>query len=464
MAAPMKRKCDESGTNVSPPKEEFLVKKQSTDCQIFLSWCDKEGIFKNPKVTVRRQGSCAQCGMIALDDISKGEILFTIPRSVLLHPGTCSPILAQRLEQDADTLETDSGWVPLILAVMYEYTNPSTKWRPYLDLFPDYTELDQPMFWDRSFMEQELRGTGIPEAVQRDLRNIDSDYRDTALPFIKKNTDLFSEEKHNLDLYKRTVSFIMAYSFHESSDYDEDDDDSDDDDDYPPMMVPLADALNHIAKNNAHLKFGKENLRMVAIKDIKKGNEVFNTYGQTANWQLLHMYGFAEQYPENVYDTVDIPHRYLLEEAQSHEAFSATLDKRWEFLKGVEAVSDDGAFVVSVDGVLTDEEIFLALTILTLDQDTFDNLGPDDCPSAVDDSFTNAELCNLPETWRRLLTGAAKRTLKAFNDHHAKDTSSELPEPEELAKLSTRARYSLFVRIGQRKILERLVDFCRITW
>lgn len=65
----------------------------------------------------------------------------------------------------------------------------------------------------------------------------------------------------------------MAYSFTESPDFDEDDDDSDDDDDeetHPPMMVPLADALNHIAKNNAQLKFGKESLRMVATEDIKK--------------------------------------------------------------------------------------------------------------------------------------------------------------------------------------------------
>ncbi|XP_787519.5 N-lysine methyltransferase setd6 [Strongylocentrotus purpuratus] len=466
MAAPMKRPCEESGTGISPSGEECLLKKQSTDCQMFLSWCEQEGIIQNSKVTVRRSGSCAQCGMIALDDISKGETLFTVPRSVLLHPATCSPVVAQRLEEDEDSLETESGWVPLILAVMYEHTNRSSRWRPYLDLFPDYSELDQPMFWDSNYMQPELRGTGIAEAVQRDLRNIDRDYHDVALPFIKKNADLFSEEKHNLDLYKRTVSFIMAYSFTESPDYDEDDDDSDDDDEetHPPMMVPLADALNHIAKNNAQLKFGKESLRMVATEDIKKGSEVFNTYGEIANWQLLHMYGFAEEYPENIYDTVDIPHRYLLEEARTHEAFSATMDERWKFLKELEAVSDDGGFVIGMDGVLAEDEVFMALKVITLDKETYDNLGPDDCPSPEEESFTNGELCNLPESWRGLLAGAANRTLKNFNDLHPKDTDAESSVPEELAKLSHRARYSLYVRMGQRKILERLVDFCRITW
>lgn len=36
------------------------------------------------------------------------------------------------------------------------------------------------------------------------------------------------------------------------------------------MMVPMADALNHVAKNNAKLKFGKDSLKMVACQAIKQ--------------------------------------------------------------------------------------------------------------------------------------------------------------------------------------------------
>lgn len=45
---------------------------------------------------------------------------------------------------------------------------------------------------------------------------------------------------------------------------------------------------------------------MVTTQPISKGQEIFNTYGQMANWQLLHMYGFAEPYPGNTNDTADI--------------------------------------------------------------------------------------------------------------------------------------------------------------
>lgn len=35
-------------------------------------------------------------------------------------------------------------------------------------------------------------------------------------------------------------------------------------------MVPVADALNHIAKNNAHIRFEKDELLICAIKPIKR--------------------------------------------------------------------------------------------------------------------------------------------------------------------------------------------------
>lgn len=47
-------------------------------------------------------------------------------------------------------------------------------------------------------------------------------------------------------------------------------------------------------------------LRMVATQPIPEGHEIFNTYGQMANWQLIHMYGFVEPYPDNTDDTADI--------------------------------------------------------------------------------------------------------------------------------------------------------------
>lgn len=113
----------------------------------------------------------AEYGMIAKDNIKEGEILFTIPRSLLLHQGTskvstvldkggyfvssitihtiCCLISEQSPSRfpEKKSLESSSGWVPLLLALLYEYTYPQSHWKSYLSLWTDFKTLDHPMFW-----------------------------------------------------------------------------------------------------------------------------------------------------------------------------------------------------------------------------------------------------------------------------------------------------------------------------
>ena len=81
-----------------------------------------------------------------------------------------------------------------------------------------------------------------------------------------------SESCHTIDLYKHMAAFVMAYSFTEQKPATDNDDDDDDDDtnDAAPAMVPMADILNHITNNNAHLEFGAKTLSMVATQNIFK--------------------------------------------------------------------------------------------------------------------------------------------------------------------------------------------------
>lgn len=84
---------------------------------------------------------------------------------------------------------------------------------------------------------------------------------------------LCSESLHTVALYKHMAAFVMAYSFTEQVSCKDDDDDDDDEvksNDSAPAMVPMADILNHISNNNAHLEFGAESLTMVATQDIHK--------------------------------------------------------------------------------------------------------------------------------------------------------------------------------------------------
>ena len=83
----------------------------------------------------------------------------------------------------------------------------------------------------------------------------------------------YRKECQNIEFYKKMVAYVMAYSFSEPVRVEEEEDDEEEDDETdtnPPFMVPMADILNHVAKNNAHLTFGKESLKMVTTKNIKK--------------------------------------------------------------------------------------------------------------------------------------------------------------------------------------------------
>ena len=76
----------------------------------------------------------------------------------------------------------------------------------------------------------------------------------------------------DLEFYKRVVAFVMAYSFTEpTKDMSRTSSESSTESlehKAPPMMVPMADILNHVAKNNARLDFGVESLKMVATQPI----------------------------------------------------------------------------------------------------------------------------------------------------------------------------------------------------
>ena len=44
------------------------------------------------------------------------------------------------------------------MAVMYEYTNKDSKWKPYLDLLPNIEEFGHPLFWTVEELEDEMKG------------------------------------------------------------------------------------------------------------------------------------------------------------------------------------------------------------------------------------------------------------------------------------------------------------------
>ncbi|XP_060592491.1 N-lysine methyltransferase setd6-like [Ruditapes philippinarum] len=393
--------------------------------------------------------------MMATEDIHEGEVLFQIPRSCLISPDTCA--ISNCLKKEVECIQGSSGWVPLLIALMYEYNNPTSHWRPYLDLVPDFKELDLPMFWPSAERKDLLEGTGVDEAVTKDLTNIEKEFKDVVLPFVRKHKNKFSQVCEDLEFYKKMVAFVMAYSFTEHAQQEEDDDEEEEDSgNPPPMMVPMADILNHIAKNNAHLNFEKEALKMVAVKDIKKGEEVYNTYGELANLHLLHMYGFAEEYPNNHWDSVTVLVTDIIEASKQLKFNTADLLKKKTDLIN-DMFGNDANVVVGVDGVLEEQEMKTLLKICCEEsEDALEELTDDGWESDDEDISLEFKCFNsLPDNWKSVLQKCSELSLQKY--------STTLTEDEEKLKsplLSTRQKYSLYTAYGQKQILQKLIDSC----
>ncbi|KAF9993717.1 hypothetical protein BGZ80_008051, partial [Entomortierella chlamydospora] len=227
----------------------------------------------------------------------KDEELFSIPRPLLLSPETSE--LPKKIN-----LTSLQGWNPLMMCMIYEYCRgEASHWKPYFDILPE--EFCTPMFWNSEEL-QELKGTGIIDKIGRD--EAESIFKEKLWPLISANLDQFSVEDKDeasfLKIFHRMGSLIMAYAFHDTlPDKDEDevmDEDGEDEEEEEEekvnvSMVPMADMLNHrTGFNNARLFHEKDCLRMVAIKPIKAGQQIYNTYGDLCNADLLRKYGFVD--------------------------------------------------------------------------------------------------------------------------------------------------------------------------
>ncbi|XP_041347879.1 N-lysine methyltransferase setd6-like [Gigantopelta aegis] len=448
--------CGDSPAKISTKDADDKLLKH------FLTWCENSKFDITDKVKISKEGACAQYGMVAVDDLEEGAVLFKIPRPSLLYPNTCG--IAELLQNEAGDLQSSSGWVPLLLALMFEYNNPQSKWRPYLDLIPDFKELDLPMFWSLSDRENLLCGTGVQEAVDHDMTNLTKEFNTCVLPFVRKHQQVFSAACQDIEFYKKMVAFVMAYSFTEPANEDVDEEDVDGVTS-PPMMVPVADILNHIAKNNARLAFEKDCLKMVTLRKIHKGEEIFNTYGQVSNCHLLHMYGFAEEHPNNHYETVDIPMKMVFEAAKSlHFNTDSLLEEKWQFLQAMDLSSDD-VFVVGVDGILTEDEMYNTLKVLVMTEEKFkahkekEGWSDADSDTSEDESLGFDKMASLPDDWKLVLASCAKASLTRYKTSLAED--EETVSSGQLSQVASRKRFSFHTCYSQKKLLQKIIESCR---
>ncbi|KAJ7091963.1 SET domain-containing protein [Mycena belliarum] len=351
------------------------------DVSGLLSWFQANGGSLDASVGFKMFLGCGR-GAVALADIPEGHVLFTIPRGLLLSTET-SGLPGNVGFERWKTAKMHIGWAGLILCMMWETAQgPRSRWAQYLGSLP--TAFDTPMFWSDLELEQ-LKGTSVVGKLGKE--DAERDFTEKLIPLVRSRPDLFPPETipqyYTLEIYHVMGSRILSRSFNVEkdepeeeereegetpaeedgadasgedgvgntslgsamevdgevpsvhSDDSESDEDEDEDEPSAVAMVPLADMLNaQYGSENAKLFYEKDVLRMMSTKSIPLGEQIWNTYGDLPNAELLRRYGHVDLLPlpgfpdalGNPGDIVELPADLAVPSDADADAIKARID------------------------------------------------------------------------------------------------------------------------------------------
>eukprot|EP01135_Chromosphaera_perkinsii_P007955 Nk52_evm27s1073 gene=Nk52_evmTU27s1073 len=278
--------------------------------------------------------------VIASKDIEEGECLFTVPREIILSVGNT------RIGEFVSTLSLEN-WDPLILCMLYEYAHEGSKFEAYFSVLP--SKLNTPLFWNEEDLKL-LRNTSLEDDSARE--SIVANYHKKIVPLLVEHEKVFGNlEFYSLEMYTLFGSIVRAYSFTDLSNVNEEEEEEEEElTGGETMMVPMADMLNHVTgQNNARLFFEEDCLQMFSICPIKKGEQIFNTYGDLGNASLLENFGFVDEENEFNYVTVtDVEVMNSLKGVASFDEKACT-----EFLSNVGVIP--GIYHLGMETMFPDE-------------------------------------------------------------------------------------------------------------
>jgi len=254
----------------------------------------------------------------------------------------------------------------------------------------------------------------------------------------EENTAANSSHGSEMDVDNQGIERNDDASHHSEAEGEEDatDDSSD------VTMVPMADMLNaRYGSENAKLFYEEHDLKMVTTKPIRVGEQIWNTYGDLPNAELLRRYGHVDVLPlpngmmGNPVDAVEINADIVVNVVAQHSALSPELSRDridWWLDEGGEDV-----FAVEPSLELPPEMVSLVrLLLLPLDEwEKARNKGKPPQPKF------NLDVLN---TVHDVLNQRLKEYL----------TTIEEDEKQLAGTLSPNKKHATIVRLGEKRILD----------
>ncbi|KAK7268993.1 hypothetical protein RIF29_21707 [Crotalaria pallida] len=407
----------------------------------------------------------------ALRDLEEDDVVAKMPKEACLtikNSGACGMIENAGLE----------GHLGLAFAIMYEQSlGEDSPWAGYLQFLPQQECL--PLVWTLDEVNEFLGGTVLHQDVHELKARMYADWKESILPLLDLAPTKLNPKFFGIEQYLAARTLIASRSF-EIDDY------------HGSGMVPLADLFNHkTAAENVHftaipskdesdgnisdeIEGDPAVLEMVMYKDVRCGAEVFNTYGIVGNAELLHRYGFTEQ--DNSYDFANIDLELVLKWCSSlfSDRHSRARVSLWRRLGYSPCGSENNEYLkISFAGEPQIELLILLYIMLLPDKEYHDldlsvsTTGKRDESSEttlLDDKIFPDKASDMSKK-QLLLTKEVCDALLSLADmreslYGSKSVEDDIEAFERCSLAREKKMYhSLVLRIGERKILQKLRKF-----
>ncbi|KAG7901003.1 hypothetical protein KL907_004447 [Ogataea polymorpha] len=368
----------------------------ATNTAVFDNWLHRHYDYISDDISIADlRDSHEGRGLLARNDIQKDTVLFRLSRDHILNIRTAA--LGKLKPGNQEVLETLNQWEALILCLAYEMMlGEESQWSSYLAVLPE--KFNSLMFWSSEELEK-MKPSNVLQRIGRE--QAEQMYSKLVPEYCLRLGSKKLVEYLTIDRFHVVASIIMSYSF-DVDDPEDDPEDSEDQeeefdeveqecikyDGYLKSMVPLADILNSNTNLvNANLSYENDALVMTATKDIKKGEQIYNIYGELPNSEILRKYGYVEL-PASKYEFAELPVSVIKQAFVDN--YLSSLDSKIRetlFDKTAELISDsdyldesledqEGGIVLDSYEVFADAdvlpELLLLIQILTTCYESFE--------------------------------------------------------------------------------------------
>ena len=271
-----------SQTIISFQNNKFLSFKEESFSKEYLNlinYIKSYGGYINPKLSINEISSTNRY-VLTKENISKNEVLLFIPEKILISK---LHVNVNRKCNEAYGFQEDHDYDCLVYFLTIDKYNSSSMFKPYYDYLPKINKND----FIISLTKEEIKKyseTGIIDGLQHFYH-----FYNLSIEPVKEKLKTFAKKnkiKYEQILEEFFINFILVGTRNFGRpDYFAD----------FSTLVPYLDLLNHSDKNNTHWYYDekKSGYYLIAIRDIKKNEEVTDSYGKYYNSYLFQTYGFV---------------------------------------------------------------------------------------------------------------------------------------------------------------------------